>query len=316
METVLRFVGIDVCKLYLDAFCEGLGKARFANDVEGLQSLLEWLGDQNAVAGLEATGSYHCLAAETLAKAGLEVHVYNPRQIRDLAKGMGVLVKTDRVDAKVICACLKLVGSPFVARSETGKELRDVSRQIQYLIALRSDFKKKLQVPGLSLTVADSIKRQVRSLDAEIKELERKWKDLLEFSPLHKERFELLLSVPRIGIKTARVITSELPEDLSRYSRKQLAAYFGLVPYDRQSGDSVRRSVLLHGNPRLRQPLFCCATLAAHSDPECYAFAQRLKGKGKHHLTIVCAVMHKLARRAISVLLRGTPWEEEKPMPA
>lgn len=315
MDTVLRFAGIDVSKRFLDAHSDELGRARFPNDRDGVAALLEWLGG-DAVVGLEATGSYHCLAAETLAGAGVAVHVYNPRQVRDLARGLGFLVKTDRVDAKVVCACLRLVESPFVPRSEAGKELREVSRQIQYLIRLRSDLKKKLAAPGLGAVVAESIARQIRSLNLEVRALEDAWKELLGRSPLHRERFELLLSVPRIGVKTARVIASELPEDLGRFSRRQLAAYFGLAPYDRQSGDSNRRARMLHGNSRLRQPLFTCATLAAFADPECRAFAQRLKAKGKHHLTVVCAVMHKLARRAIAVLLRNTPWEEERPVPA
>lgn len=313
MNTVHRFAGIDVSKARLDAFSEELGPACFPNDDQGVALLIEWLGT-NSVVGLEATGSYHCLAAEALAQAGIIVHLYNPRQIRDLAKGLGILAKTDRVDARVICSCLKLVASPFVPRSETGKELREVSRQIQFLIAMRSDFKKKLQAPGMGAIVTESLQRQIRSLDLEIRNLENQWEDRADRSPLHKERFELLLSVPRIGPKTARVITSELPEDLSRFSRKQLAAYFGLVPYDRQSGNSRTRSALLHGNPRLRQPLFTCATLAAYVDVECREFAQRLKAKGKHHLTVICAVMHKLARRAIAVLLRNAPWGRERPM--
>lgn len=311
MVTVHRFVGIDVSKLRLDVFADSLGDRSFPNSRKGIADLMAWLGEGTITVGLEATNSYHVLASESLAQAGCSVHVYNPRQIRDLAKGLGISAKTDRVDARVIAQCVKLVESPLAARSEVGKDLRDISRHIQYLTKMRGDLKKKRATPGLCQTVVDAIEHQIASLSQALALLEAQWLERVKASPLHHQRYANLLTVPRIGPKSARVITSELPEDLSRFSRKQLAAYFGLVPYDRQSGTSKARSRLLYGNAHLRQPLFSVATLAVHFDPECRAFAQTLRAKGKHHLTITCAVMHKLARRAIAVVLRNTPWEQE-----
>lgn len=310
MVTVHRFVGIDVSKLSLDAFDDSLGDRRFPNSHEGIAELMAWLGEGNITVGFEATNSYHVLASEHMAQAGCSVHVYNPRQIRDLAKGLGVSAKTDQVDARVIARCVRLVESPLAVRSRVGRELRDVSRHIQYLTKTRADLRKKRATPGLCEWVGDSILRQIASLSQELALLEKRWLELVKASPLHQQRYDNLLTVPRIGPKSARVITSELPEDLSRFSRKQLAAYFGLVPYDRQSGNSKGRSRLLYGNAHLRQPLFSVATLATYADPECRGFALKLKLKGKHHLTIICAVMHKLARRAISVVQRNTPWEK------
>lgn len=309
MNTVHLFVGIDVSKSSLDVYAKELGSRRFKNSEQGLAELLDWLNSKQVTVGLEATSTYHLLASETLAQAGHGVHVYNPRQIRDLAKGMGVLAKTDNVDAKVIAKCVRLVESPFALRSEAAKELRDLSRHIQFLVRSRADFRKKQAVPGLSASVVESIKASIKRITSEITGLEAKWLKLVRQSPLHAQRYQNLLTVPRIGLKSARVITSELPEDLSRITRKQLAAYFGLVPYDNQSGDFKGRSRLLFGNAHLRQPLFSAATLASLRDPECLAFALTLKAKGKHYLTVVCAVMHKLARRAIAVVLRNTPWK-------
>jgi transposase len=310
MNTVHLFAGIDVSKAALDAFEPSLGARRFENSPNGVAQLLAWLGPNPATAGLEATGAHHELAAQALASAGHVVHVYNPRQIRNLAQGLGVLAKTDRVDARVIAQCLRLVESPYALRSELAKELRDISRHIQYLTRARSDFKKKLARPGLSASVLGSIQRSIETMSAEILVLESLWLSLMRQSELHSSRYDNLNTIPRIGPKSARVLVSELPENLGGTGRKQLAAYFGLVPYDRQSGNSKRRSRLMYGNAHLRQPLFTAATMAMYRDPECIAFAQTLRAKGKHHLTIVCAVMHKLARRAIAVLLRNSPWRD------
>lgn len=42
------------------------------------------------------------LVSAGLHGAGLEVAVVNPRQVRDFAKAMGILAKTDRIDTKVL----------------------------------------------------------------------------------------------------------------------------------------------------------------------------------------------------------------------
>jgi len=50
----------------------------------------------------EATGGYETLLASTLALAGLPVAVVNPRQVRDFAKALGQLAKTDALDARTL----------------------------------------------------------------------------------------------------------------------------------------------------------------------------------------------------------------------
>lgn len=321
MNILQLFVGIDVAKFFLDVLVfEGLCR-RFENSDSGIAEMVRWLNEQASgreiVAGLEATSTYHRSAMDALVGAGMQVHCYNPRQVRDLAKGLGLLVKTDKVDAMVLARCVQLVACPHVARSEAACALRDLSRQIQYLTDQRSNLVKRGDVPKRSALAVQSDRRMIQALKDEIRSLEKAWLKLVAESPLHLERFRLLISVPRIGAKTARVIASELPEDLGPYSRKQLAAYFGLVPYDRQSGLSKTKGTIGHrGNAHGRKSLFTVAALAMFRDPECIIFAQRLKDKGKHHLQIVAAVMHKLLRRAIAVLLRGTPWEERMPQTA
>lgn len=313
MSTIQLFVGIDVAMLFLDVRLITGTSLRVANTQAGIAELIAWLlaqsGGREIVAGLEATSTYHLDVLRAMELAGVQAHCYNPRQVRDLAKGLGLLAKTDRVDAFVLARCVQLVGSPHVARSDVAYALRDLSRQIQYLTDQRSDLIKRGNVPNRAVLASASDQRMIQALRKEIQELEKDWLELLKSSSLHQERYGLLLSVPRIGAKTARVLVSELPEDLTPYARKQLAAYFGLVPYDCQSGQTRNKGSIGHrGNAHARKALFTVATLAMFRDLECLIFAQRLKAKGKHHLQIVVAVMHKLLRRAIAVLLRGTPW--------
>src|SRR4051812_48695159 len=108
MESNPVFVGIDVSKARLDMAgrtVEGpLGAAhpllstaaQVSNTDAGLAQLISVLGAlAPALIVLEATGGYERLAAATLAAAGLPVVVVNPRQVRDFAKAIGQLAKTD-----------------------------------------------------------------------------------------------------------------------------------------------------------------------------------------------------------------------------
>jgi transposase len=309
MKTI-HALGIDVSKYYLDVYLGGKYK-RFSNSASGIKELINWLREfEGAVmAAVEATSSYHLGVCDALEEAGFEVHLFNPRQVRYLAKGLGFLSKTDKLDAQVLALCLEKVGSPWLRSSEAARSLKAISRQIQSLTDVRSTFKKQLQV-CLCPVVQASLKRCIADLSKELRELEKQWLEVLKASPIHTRRFALLKSVPRIGEKTARVICSELPEDLSRFGRKQLAAYFGLVPRENQSGTKTGRSHIGHtGNSYLRKALFMPASLAMYRDPVCRIQAMKMLAEGKHHLQAVAASMHRLARRSIAVLLQDQPWQ-------
>lgn len=309
MKTI-HALGIDVCKDYLDVYLGGKYR-RFLNSASGIKELIDWLREfgDTVVAGLESTSSYHVGVCDALQASGVEVHLFNPRQVRYLAKGLGFLSKTDRLDAKVLALCLEKVGCPWLRSSEAARSLKAISRQIQSLTDLRAGHKKQLQT-CLCPVVRASLKRSISSLSQELRELEKEWLRVLKTSPVHSRRFALLKSVPRIGEKTARVICSELPEDLSRFGRKQLAAYFGLVPRDNQSGTKTGRSHIGHtGNSYLRKALFMPASLAMYRDSVCRLQATKMLSAGKHHLQAVAASMHRLARRSIAVLLQDKPWQ-------
>jgi transposase len=103
-ESSAVFVGIDVSKDRLDVHLRPTGEAFCVpRDAIGLDSLTGRLNDLAVtLIVLEATGGYEATVAAALAGAGLPLSVVNPRQIRDFARAMGRLAKTDMLDAEVI----------------------------------------------------------------------------------------------------------------------------------------------------------------------------------------------------------------------
>lgn len=99
----MRFIGIDVSAKTLDVAVEGGAAWQVTNDAAGLALLLTQLGPLAPdLIVVEPTGRYHQLLATTCIGAGLPVAVVNPRQVRDVARSMGQLAKTDRLDAALL----------------------------------------------------------------------------------------------------------------------------------------------------------------------------------------------------------------------
>lgn len=98
------FVGLDVAKSQLEVYLLPQGEG-FASAVDeaSLAELVRRLRERApTLVVLEATGGYKAAVAAALAAGGLPVAVVNPRQVRDYARALGVLAKTDRLDAQVL----------------------------------------------------------------------------------------------------------------------------------------------------------------------------------------------------------------------
>ena len=102
--TTETYVGLDISKERLDVHLLPTGKQfSVANTVRGVTDLADSLAPYDVEKVLvEATGKLEVLAATTLSELDLPVVVINPRQVRNYARAMGILAKTDAIDAKVI----------------------------------------------------------------------------------------------------------------------------------------------------------------------------------------------------------------------
>lgn len=104
MTSPSLFVGIDVSKMRLDTALRPSGQT-FAdvNDADRITALVSRLTTlQPTLIVLEATGGYETPLVAALQVAGLPTAVVNPRQVRDFAKAVGRLAKTDRLDAAIL----------------------------------------------------------------------------------------------------------------------------------------------------------------------------------------------------------------------
>src|SRR5512139_3129211 len=98
------FVGVGGSKDTLDVAVRPTGEEMsFANTEDGVSAMRGFIQSFSPrLIVLEATGGLEAAGVSVLAAKGLPVVVVNPRQVRNFAKAMGLLAKTDKIDARTI----------------------------------------------------------------------------------------------------------------------------------------------------------------------------------------------------------------------
>ena len=314
MSTILRTVGIDISKDWLDAFAAPEGRAsRFPNDRGGFRKLIAWIGSGIDRIAYEPSGAFHRDLEDTLLKAELPLYAINPFQVRSFARSLGQRAKTDAVDARMLATMAAAVEDlrPTEARSEGQRDLAELQ---QIRDALRKDRVatinrgKHLRTPvGKRVTKQrlGQIDRQLKLIDAEIR------RRLGEDKTLER-RAEILTSIPGISNITAAGLIVLMPE-LGTLTGARAASLAGLAPVTRESGHWKGRSFIQGGRHRVRRLLFMPALVAAHHNPDLKRKYEALVAKGKPPKVALTAVMRKLLILANTLIQQDRIWTARPP---
>ena len=306
MDSLANHVGIDVSQLFLETRLPGRAGKLFTNDIDGILSLISELPN-DATVQLEATGGYDRLVRQTLSEHGFTAHRHNARKVRRMADALGVSAKTDAIDSRLLVTVGPLLKPP-IAKSPEKEALCDLSLTIGEIQKHCADYQTRLSTPQLDPAAKKAMEDILVVLRKQIAALETQFVKRIKKSVRYSD-YKLLLSVPSIGAKTARVILSELPDDLSGLSSSQICSYAGIAPMDDSSGKRNKPKRIKPGNMHLK----ACLYMPAIGSIGRYAWARdlyaRLVAKGREHEQAIVAVMRRLLRHAVAVLKRKTPWE-------
>ena len=307
-------IGIDISKDRLDAhrLPEGTAK-RFSNDKKGCRELVTWIGrDPVTRVVYEATGAYHRLLESVLGQAGLPLARVNPRQARRFAEAIGLLAKTDRVDAAMLARMgIALQPPQTPPASQRLVDLRDLNLARRALVKDRTAAKNRQKIARLPL-----IKRQLalrlRQIDRQIQTLDAAIDQQVQTDPDLRRRFEILISLPGISSTTATTLLAEMPE-LGTLQARQAASLAGLAPVVRQSGTWRGKAHIRGGRATLRQALYMPALVAARFNPDLKTLYKRLLGAGKPPKLAITAVMRKLITTANALIRENRNWSHQRP---
>ncbi len=258
---------------------------------------------------MEASGGLETTVAALLARRGLAVAIVNPRQVRNFASAMGLLAKTDPIDARVIALFAERVRpTPRPLKNEEQQDLDQLlARRRQLVEALAGEKNRLGQARGKAVRI--SLQAHIDWLERQIKEVEEQLNELIKASPLWREREDLLRSTPCIGPATARTLVAELPE-LGTLGRRQIAALTGVAPYQRQSGKWKGKSFCSGGRAAVRSALYMAALTGMRFNPVLKEFYQRLIAGGKAHKVAMVACMRKLLTILNAMVRENKKWNE------
>jgi len=302
------FVGIDVSKAQLDVGVMPSGELlSVTNDVAGHKKLVEkMLGDKPTLVVMEATGGYEALVASELTLAGIPVAVVNPRQVRDFAKAIGKLAKTDRIDALVLARFAEAVRPEIRAlHSAEQQELEALMMRRRQLVEMLTTEKNRL---GLAhKRIKPAIEKHIRWMEKQLDDADNQLKKTIESSPLWCVALDLLTSFKGVGRVTAVTLLAALPE-LGSLDRKTVAALAGVAPFNRDSGTMRGKRSIWGGRSCVRSALYMATLSAIRSNPVIKVFYQRLREAGKKPKVAIVACMRKTLTILNAMLKNKQQW--------
>lgn len=293
------YCGVDVSKHHLDAFTGGK-VVRFENTNKGVSALMGRFGDVHYV--FESTGGYERLAAWGILTAGGTASIVNPARVRDYAKSMGQLAKTDRIDARII-AQYAVVASPKPSElpSNEQRQLSMLVERRKQLLDMQTTESNRLETagePGMRKMIKEHLSwmaRQIEQIDAQI---EQTIQGSVEMRT-KAERIESLIGLGRVCSST---LLAHLPE-IGTLPRNQITALAGLAPYNRDSGAFKGRRHIHGGRKRIRACLYMAAVCSIRHNPQMKAFYTRLVVENhRPKMVALTAVMRKLLIAANSAV--------------
>ena len=306
-------IGIDVAKAVLDvARSDRDPVATLANDAAGIKSLVRSLkADRPALIVVEATGGLEAALIDALLDANLPVARVNPGHVRHLAKGLGILAKTDAIDARVLVAFARHAQPRLLEkRSKTREQLEALVTCRRQLIATRTA-QTNQRTATRSKAAQRAIDAVLKTLDAQVGKLDEQIRKLIDSDDDLRPMDRLIRTVPGVGPVLSATLLGELVE-LGVVDRRQIGALVGVAPFNRDSGRFKGQRSIRGGRASVRSVLYMATLAAIRSNPVIRRFADRLKATGKRNKVVITACMRKLLTILNAMLRDQLEWSQLK----
>jgi transposase len=312
MEAQANYVGIDVSKARLDVGvwpkAESFSTEHNEGGIAALVKRVVELAPQAVV--LEATGGRELLAASELHAAGVKVALVNPRQVREFARSLGRLAKTDRLDALVLAQFAQSAESNH--RLPALRLLDEAESELKALVMRRRQLVEMLVMESnrrelASKAIRKGIVASIRALKRAIVEVEAQLRAVVASSPVQQAKAEQLRAVPGVGPQLCVTLLAQLPE-LGHLHRREIASLVGVAPFAQESGRFKGRRMIWGGRAPVRNVLYMAILSAVKHNPILRPHYHALLERGKAPKVALVACMRKLLVILNAMLRDGRSW--------
>jgi transposase len=303
------YVGIDISKAFLDVYILPSKKIyQFENNQKGFQKLVKEIATYPEVlVVMESTGGYEKKLTKALAEKKYPFAIVNPRQIRDFAKALGQLAKTDKVDACVIAMFAeKIQPRTSTIYEENQHNLAEQQGRRRQLVDMISAEKNRLDKS--SKTITKSIKRILSALEKELDAINKELEKCIEADDEAKSNSQLLTSITGVGKVVSTGLIAYLPE-LGKLTAKQISALVGVAPFNRDSGTMRGKRTVWGGRASVRCVLYMATLVAIRHNAQIKRFYNRLCNAGKLKKVAIIACMRKLLVIMNAMIKNQQPWQ-------
>ena len=302
------YVGIDVSKGRLDVAIGEQGQFwNVANDEKGIAQLVERMKEVHpALIVLESTGGLELPVMAELYACKIPVALVNPGRVREFARSIGLLAKTDKLDARLLARFAEAVRPPVTHLPDEQEQhlIALVTRRRQLIEMLVAE-QNRLNTVRVSLR--DNLEEHITWLRQALKDLDQEIQEFIQQSPIWKDKQDLLQSVPGVGPVTACSLLAELPE-LGTLDRKRIAALVGVAPFNDDSGHRRGKRRVKGGRSSVRNVLYMAALSASKFNPILNRFYQSMIKRGKEKKVALIACMRKLLTFLNAILRDQKQW--------
>jgi len=272
-------------------------QADFPNSQQGIVALAAFCrAHQVELVAMEATGGYEQQPFALLWAEGLSVAILNPRQVRRFAEGMGVIEKTDAIDAGLIAWFAQVRScAPSPAPAPDQQHRRALVMRLRQLTNTRTAQRnqRRLVTEPVVLVLIDEL---LALLDRQIQSIEQQITVLIAHDPLWRELDQTFRSIKGVANRTVARLMAEMPE-IGTLSNKAISKLAGVAPLARDSGKYQGKRITRGGRASVREILFVVASVVARYEPDFTLFHQRLTAAGKPAKVVRIALAHKLLVR-------------------
>ena len=318
-------IGIDVSKATINVHIQKNSQDLvLENSLKGFKSLFSKLKKiykkelEDVIFIFEPTGSYSEALRKYCSEKQIKCFIINPKQFSSYAKALGVEVKNDVNDARVLSKAIELakegqvVVPVFDEDVEHIKELMSFYRftkkqtvqQKNHLESLTSKDGDTFSIEELKKSIEESKKQELRIIE--------QVQTLIDSTDEYREAYNNIITIKGVG-QIAGISLLYLFLKYPDANQRQITSLAGLNPIYKQSGSSIQTisKISKTGSSFYRSVLFMSVLSAVRYDKNFKAFYEHLKAKGKHSTSAQIAVMRKMIITAHSLYKNNRKYNED-----
>ena len=308
------YVGIDVCQDWLDIHVlpAEIG-FRVPNTDQGHRLLKRRLdGHDVALITIEATGKWHRQLHRSLYASGYRVAVVNPLRARLFAEAIGLLAKTDQLDARMLAVfAMSMTPAARPPAPEHLDTLKELVQARDSAVDEQTALKNQL-ASAETVFLRRQLVRRLARIAKDVKSLEAEIVRLIKADESLAHRYAILLSVPGFGSIVVATLLVGLAE-LGSCDHKQIAMLAGLAPIADQSGKRDGRRFIHGGRAAVRRVLYLAALSAVRYNRDMKTQYERLIAAGKLKKVALVALARKLVVLANILVREDRLWQITPP---